>query len=73
MLAMANPGLGTRSRIAGDSAPGRVLAGRAGQAAFPLLLLLVLGGFLLVQRWIDRGDPKLADSSSWPEPDLRFE
>lgn len=41
--------------------------------AFPLLLLVILGGFLAVQRWIDRGDPKLAGSAAWPVLDLRFE
>lgn len=62
-----------RLRSTDGTAPTGVVGGGAGAAGFPLQLLLVLGGFLLIQRWIDRGDPKLADSRSWPEPDLRFE
>ena len=44
--------------------------------AFPAapapLLLLVLGGFLAVQRGIDRVDPRLGGGAAWPERDLRF-
>lgn len=45
----------------------------APKANFPLLLMiLLLVGFLFVQRWIDRGDPKLAIASA-PDRDLVFE
>lgn len=41
-------------------------------ATFPLLVvLLVLAGFVIAQRWIDHGDPKLA-SNAKPEPRLPF-
>lgn len=43
------------------------------KATFPLgLMVLLLSGFLFVQRWIDRGDPKLATASG-PDRDLPFE
>lgn len=38
----------------------RVAAAAVQQAAFPLLLTLLVGGFLMVQNRIDRSDPKLA-------------
>lgn len=43
------------------------------RAAFPGLLLVVAGIFLLVQDRIDRKDPKLALAPVHPDPDLRFE
>ncbi|MEP6697812.1 MAG: hypothetical protein ABJA34_13185 [Pseudonocardiales bacterium] len=46
----------------------------ADRRSIALLLLLfgVLAGFLLVQRLIDRRDPKLSQSPAWPEPDVAF-
>jgi len=41
-------------------AVGRAAAPVAERSAFPLLLLVVMGWFLVVQDWIDRRDPKLA-------------
>ncbi|MDP9241419.1 MAG: hypothetical protein M3O55_12400 [Actinomycetota bacterium] len=49
-----------------------VFAAEAALATFPLLLIvLMLVGFTLVQRLIDRGDPKLA-SNAKPDPLLPF-
>lgn len=53
--------------------PAQVVTAGARWSAFPLFLLVILGGFLAVQRWIDRADPKLAGSAAWPERDLRFD
>lgn len=47
-------------------------SGAARGLVIPLLLVVVLAGFLGAQRLIDRRDPKLAQSPAWPEPDLRF-
>lgn len=53
--------------------PAAILPVVAPKATFPLLLMiLLLVGFLFVQRWIDRGDPKLAGASA-PDRDLQFE
>ncbi|MDP9240463.1 MAG: hypothetical protein M3O55_07465 [Actinomycetota bacterium] len=59
------------------SAPGWRALFASGSAAapglvIPVLLIVVLAGFLGAQRLIDRRDPKLAQSPAWPEPDLRF-
>jgi hypothetical protein len=35
-------------------------------------ILIILGGFLLVQSRIDRGDPKLALAPIDADPDLEF-
>jgi hypothetical protein len=43
------------------------------RAAFPGVLLVIAGLFLLVQDSIDRRDPKLALAPIHPDPDLRFE
>ncbi len=71
--------------VGGNGSPGRkpqallthggadTLSRAADASVFPLLLLALLGGFLMVQRWIDRGDPKLAASAVGAEPDLSFE
>ncbi len=48
------------------------VAAKTKGVAIPVLLILVLLGFLIVQRWIDRRDPKLSRSSAEAEPDLRF-
>jgi hypothetical protein len=42
-------------------------------AAFPLLLLLLIAGFLIAQHRIDRKDPKLALAPVHRELDLAFE
>ena len=44
----------------------------AARTAFPLLLLIVAGLFLLIQNRIDRGDPKLAHAPLHADPDLPF-
>jgi hypothetical protein len=50
------------------------VAGEAAQrAAFPLLLLLLIAGFLIAQHRIDRKDPKLALAPVHRELDLAFE
>jgi len=50
----------------------RALTGDVGKAVFPMTLLLILGGFLLVQSRIDRDEPKLAMAPIDSEPDLEF-
>jgi hypothetical protein len=40
---------------------------------FPISVLILLGGFLLIQGRIDRGEPKLALAPIEGEPDLEFE
>jgi hypothetical protein len=50
----------------------RALTGDVGKAVFPVTLLLILGGFLLVQSRIDRDEPKLAMAPIDSEPDLEF-
>ena len=50
----------------------RALTGDVGKAVFPMTLLIILGGFLLVQSRIDRDDPKLAMAPIESEPDLEF-
>jgi hypothetical protein len=47
--------------------------GVAAKAAFPMLLLLIVVAFLLVQDRIDRKDPKLALAPTHAEPDLPFD
>lgn len=42
------------------------------RSAFPGILLLIAGIFVLVQDRIDRKDPKLALAPLYPDPDLRF-
>jgi len=49
---------------------GRIAAEAVEQAAFPLLLLMLVGGFLMVQNRIDRKDPKLALAPVDSEHDL---
>ena len=41
-------------------------------AGFPLLLLVIVGFFLMVQSWVDRRDPKLALASVAADADLQF-
>lgn len=62
---------GERTKVV--RSPAQVVKAGARASTFPLLLLLIVGGFLAVQGRIDRGDPKLAGSAGWPERDLRFE
>jgi hypothetical protein len=59
------------SNIAG--ALGRNAPAVATRASFPLLLLVLVVIFLLIQDRIDRKDPKLALAPVYPEPDLPFE
>lgn len=49
---------------------GRVAAEVAQQVAFPLMLAMLVGGFLIVQNRIDRKDPKLAVAPVDSEHDL---
>ena len=49
---------------------GRVAAELAQQVAFPLALVMLVGGFLMVQNRIDRKDPKLAVAPVDSERDL---
>lgn len=49
---------------------GRIAAEAVKNAAFPLALILLVGGFLVVQNRIDRRDPKLALAPVDPEHDL---
>lgn len=49
---------------------GRVAAEAVEQAAFPLALLMLVGGFLMIQNRIDRKDPKLALAPVDSEHDL---
>jgi hypothetical protein len=43
------------------------------KSGFPLLLLLVIAIFLIVQDRIDRKDPKLALAPVYADPNLAFE
>lgn len=66
-VVVALPPVSTRdSRI-----PGAILAVTP-QTSFPLFMLVLLVGFLFGQRWIDRGDPKLAKAALARDRDLRF-
>lgn len=49
---------------------GRIAAEAAQQVAFPMLLTLLVGGFLFAQNRIDRSDPKLALAPVESEHDL---
>jgi hypothetical protein len=40
--------------------------------AFPLILLLIVGLFLVFQNRMDKNDPKLANAPSYGSPDLEF-
>ena len=51
---------------------GRLAVEASKKAAFPLVLLLVVGLFLVLQDRIDRKDPKLALAPVYPDPDLPF-
>jgi len=53
-------------------AVGQVARRVPGAAAFPLGLLALVGGFLLVQHFIDRGDPKLALAPSSSQTRRQF-
>ena len=50
----------------------KVIVENADKSVFPSSLLLIVGLFLLVQRRIDRGDPKLALAPAFADPDLEF-
>jgi hypothetical protein len=50
----------------------KVIAENADKSVFPTSLLLIVGLFLLVQKRIDRGDPKLALAPAFADPDLEF-
>lgn len=59
--------------LAGDSVIaqiGRVAVEAIEKAAFPIALMLIVGGFLMVQNRIDRKDPKLALAPVDSERDL---
>jgi hypothetical protein len=43
-----------------------------GRPTIPLLLLVIVVGFLLLQNQIDRSDPKLASAPVGAEPELEF-
>ncbi|HEX2028877.1 MAG TPA: hypothetical protein VHF25_12855 [Nitriliruptorales bacterium] len=51
----------------------RLVKALADESAFPLILLVIMVIFLVVQDSIDRRDPKLALAPVYPEPDLPFE
>ncbi|MDX6218378.1 MAG: large repetitive protein, partial [Frankiales bacterium] len=51
---------------------GRTLQQVASKPALPLVLVVVVVGFLLVQNRIDRRDPKLASAPVGAEPELDF-
>jgi hypothetical protein len=53
-------------------AAAKVIVANADKSVFPSSLLLVVGLFLLVQKRIDRGDPKLALAPAFADPDLEF-
>jgi hypothetical protein len=44
----------------------------AQRGAFPLVLLIIAGLFLLIQNRLDRRDPKLAHAPLHAQPDLPF-
>jgi hypothetical protein len=48
------------------------IAGTLERPTIPLLLLVVVVGFLLLQNQIDRRDPKLASAPVGAEPELDF-
>ena len=50
-----------------------VVAGLLEQPGFPLGLIALVGGFLMLQNKIDRKDPKLALAPVYPDPHLYFE
>jgi hypothetical protein len=50
-----------------------LLSGLADRPGFPLVPLLLVAGFLLVQHHVDRRDPKLALAPLHPEADLGFD
>jgi hypothetical protein len=50
-----------------------LLSGLADRPGLPLVPLLLVAGFLLVQHHVDRRDPKLALAPLHPETDLRFD
>jgi len=54
------------------NAAGRLVKPVLERSAFPLLLLVLVALFLLVQDHIDRRDPKLALAPLRAEPDLPF-
>lgn len=59
-----------------EDEPGSLFNGGGGfgeRAPFPLALMAILAGFLAVQAWVDRRDPKLAAAPFDTEPDLVFE
>jgi hypothetical protein len=58
------------ARMLSELAPTALAVAEA--SAFPLLLLLLVLAFLIVQDRIDRRDPKLALAPVYPEPDLPF-
>lgn len=77
---------GTADRDAADDTEGQTSPGPDGpgsvfdgiddigeRAAFPLTLIALLAGFLAVQAWVDRRDPKLAAAPVEAEPDRVFE
>ncbi|MGH2691416.1 MAG: Ig-like domain-containing protein [Actinomycetota bacterium] len=51
---------------------GTVAAGLLEQPAFPLSLISVVFGFLVLQNRVDRRDPKLALAPVYPDPHLYF-
>jgi hypothetical protein len=42
------------------------------KTVFPLSLILIVAGFLVVQGRLDRNDPKLALAPVFADPDLEF-
>lgn len=52
---------------------GTVAAGLLQQPAFPLSLISVVFGFLVLQNRVDRRDPKLAMAPVYPDPHLYFD
>ncbi|TMM38294.1 MAG: hypothetical protein E6F99_09705 [Actinobacteria bacterium] len=54
-----------------DTAAVGTRVARRGQ--IPAVFLVILLGFLAGQRYLDRGDPKLALAPMWPVPYLTFE
>ena len=52
---------------------GTVAAGLLEQPAFPLSLISVVIGFLVLQNRVDRRDPKLAMAPVYPDPHLYFQ
>jgi hypothetical protein len=64
------PASGRVSRLV--KAISKLVAPVVQRTAFPLILLIVAGLFLLVQDRIDRRDPKLARAPLHARPDLPF-